>query len=264
MRRLVIGDIHSRHGALLEVFEKSGFDYDDDMLIILGDIVDGGSDAKTVVDELLRIKNKVFILGNHDEFFMRYINYNAKPVPWLTQGGTQTLESYGGDGAESVVPERHKRFFDNALYYFELDGKLFVHGGFDPEKPIRHQDAHELLWDRSIIRKAESKDIAGYSKVFIGHTTTQAVKRDSVNFKCRDCGVEWGRKFVNDKDLRNIDNCDNCGSENIHQSFGCVNPVMIGNLVCLDTGAGWDGRLTIMDIDSLEFWQSSLQEPPIK
>ena len=29
-----------------------------------------------------------------------------------------------------------------------------------------------------------------------------------------------------------------------------------GNIFNLDTGAGWDGKLTIMDIDTLRYWQS--------
>jgi len=33
-------------------------------------------------------------------------------------------------------------------------------------------------------------------------------------------------------------------------------PMQAGNIWNLDTGAGFKGRLTIMDIDTKEFWQS--------
>ena len=38
-------------------------------------------------------------------------------------------------------------------------------------------------------------------------------------------------------------------------------PIRFNNVYCLDTGGGWDGKLTIMDIDTEEYWQSKKQEP---
>ena len=35
-----------------------------------------------------------------------------------------------------------------------------------------------------------------------------------------------------------------------------VVPMNRCNVWNLDTGGGWSGKLTIMDIDSMEFWQS--------
>ena len=33
-------------------------------------------------------------------------------------------------------------------------------------------------------------------------------------------------------------------------------PVTLANVTLLDTGGGWDGKLTIMDVDTHEYWQS--------
>jgi serine/threonine protein phosphatase 1 len=38
-------------------------------------------------------------------------------------------------------------------------------------------------------------------------------------------------------------------------------PITFHNLTMLDTGAGWNGRLTIMNVDTGEYWQSSRQKP---
>lgn len=59
------GDIHGNYKALKQVLEKSNFDYDNDTLISLGDIVDGWSDTYKCVEELLKIKNRIDIKGNH-------------------------------------------------------------------------------------------------------------------------------------------------------------------------------------------------------
>ena len=56
MKTFVIGDIHGRFKALKEVLKNSKFDYINDKLIVLGDIVDGGIRTYDVVEELLKIK----------------------------------------------------------------------------------------------------------------------------------------------------------------------------------------------------------------
>lgn len=280
MKHYIIGDIHGRASALRDVLKQSKFDYDNDLLIILGDVADGGDNTKDVVEEMLKIRHRVFIMGNHDMMFIRHMMSGHVEPLWVNQGGAKTLNSYGGNvtpsehvtglpivkGLDNVsIPDAHVQFFRDAILHFEYNNNLFVHGGFDTNKPLHEQDDNTFLWDRSIIRKAEQGDIPGYDKIFVGHTTTQMIERDWVNYKCRDCGFEKSKQFENNTDLNDNADCDNCGSDNVHQSFGCVSPVLIGNLVCLDTGAGWDGKLTLMDVnDQQKYWQSELLEPAIK
>jgi len=65
-RTFVIADIHGRFCALRQVLDRSGFDPDSDLLIILGDIVDFGPETNESVDLLISVPNKVVLLGNHD------------------------------------------------------------------------------------------------------------------------------------------------------------------------------------------------------
>jgi serine/threonine protein phosphatase 1 len=37
-------------------------------------------------------------------------------------------------------------------------------------------------------------------------------------------------------------------------------PTFFSNLVMTDTGAGWFGKLTVMDVETFEFWQSDKVE----
>lgn len=66
MKRFVIGDIHGNLKGLLQCLERSGFNKEHDLLITLGDIADGYSYVYQVVEELLTIKNRIDIRGNHD------------------------------------------------------------------------------------------------------------------------------------------------------------------------------------------------------
>jgi len=231
MKRYVIGDIHGRYKALIEVLQKANFDYENDQLIVLGDIVDGGKQTYEVIEELLKINNLVYVLGNHDEWFIKHISGKWLNEIWIQQGGANTLRSYGANVTEGriiseesiidtsniMIPITHQEFFNNGKYYYEYNNMLFVHGGLNPAIPkIESQSNKDLLWDRSIIYYAQKKKILNYDKIFIGHTSTQ---------------------FQN-----NI-----------------MYPLKFNNLIMMDCGAGWNGKLAIMNIDTEEYYLSKQQ-----
>jgi len=56
-----MGDIHGNYKGLLQCLERSNFDYANDKLIQLGDVVDGWSESCECVTELLKIKNLISI-----------------------------------------------------------------------------------------------------------------------------------------------------------------------------------------------------------
>lgn len=219
MKTFVLGDLHGAHKALLQVFEKSDFDFQDDRLILLGDIVDGYPETYDCVQTLLTVQKRVFIRGNHDQWFMEYFEGYHPGRFWTDQGGFATLESYK-DG----VPVEHKIFFHSSVAYFiDEKNRLFVHGGFNPSYKIDNQNPDYLMWDRDLVETARrwevrknkngGRKIKLYEEVFVGHTTTSI----------------WTKEY---KPIRN------------------------SNLWMLDTGAGFEGKLTLMDVDTKEYWQS--------
>ena len=221
IKRFVIGDIHNRIEALKQVLQSSNFDYEKDLLISLGDVIDGGYNAYEVVEELLKIKNLKLIIGNHDKWFMNNISSGWSGSIWLNQGGKNTLNSYKKANPDGMIPVTHQEFFNNGSYYHILDNMLFVHGGFDTRLPIEENNIITLLWDRSLIEKHwNGRKERTFDKIFVGHTTTQM--------------------------------------------YGKVEPQFIGKLVMMDTGAGWNGKLTIMNIDTEEYYQSDIQKPAEK
>jgi len=232
MKRFVIGDIHGRYEALREVLQKSKFNYKKDKLIVLGDIVDGGDKVYDVVEELLKIKNLIFVRGNHDEWFIKFMNEGFDKEIWLQQGGKNTIRSYGGEVLNTYIsknimnttnlniPITHQNFFNQSVLYYIEDKMLFVHGGINPKIPkITSQSKIDLLWDRNLINYcSKGKKVPNYDKIFVGHTATHTI-------------------------INNI-----------------FTPINFGQLWCMDTGAGWDGLLTIMNIDTLETFKSKFQK----
>lgn len=235
MKTFVIGDIHGAHKALVQCLERSGFDKENDLLITLGDIVDGWSEVIEVVDELLTITNRIDIRGNHDQWFMDWYLTGVAKHQWLSQGGQVTFDAYLNLMRENLdkFNEHIYQFFGKQdFHYLDDNNRLFVHGGLpnwecDPDAV----SVDELMWDRHMYEVAlyhesrnrvekEQLSFKRYNEIFIGHTSTTY----NMNWRI-------GPSFV---------------------------PLHLTNLWNLDQGAGWEGKLSIMDVDTKEYWQSDL------
>jgi serine/threonine protein phosphatase 1 len=229
MRRFAVGDIHGAYKALKEVLIASNFNYDTDKLISVGDTADGWPDVSECFDELLKIKNLVYVMGNHDDWLRNWFNFNSTLPIWTSQGGNATLKNYRDrikeEGAEFIEP--HKKLLDEAPYYYITeDNKCFIHGGYNWHYDIADQSGYDLSWNRHLFATAcmwqewNEKDkpliiAKHFDEVFIGHTST-----------CR--------------------------------SHPDMLPVHVSNVWNIDQGAGWEGKLTLIDIDTHEYWQSTL------
>jgi len=237
-RTLALGDVHGAHKALKQVLEKSSFDKEEDRLIFLGDIVDGWSESYECVEELLTIKNLITIKGNHCDWFIKWINTGIHPDGWR-QGGYTTLQSYCKHLDKDCVntlfdnwttnllrtdlPRKHIEFFMNMQDFYIQDNKCFVHGGFDRMGSIYTQSSEFIYyWDRELWRKAQS------------------------------CVI--GQK------LQTIDQFDEIfiGHTTTESSYPDLKPVNCGRVWNLDQGAGWGGKLTLMDVNTKEYWQSDI------
>ncbi len=226
MKTYIIGDIHGEHNKLKACLESVNFDYQNDKLIQLGDVVDRGPDSYLCVEELLKIKNLIAIQGNHDEcWFQSLLNGKAEQGMLWKQGAKETYQSYVN---HSINPEIHLQFFANQVkYHIDEERRYFVHGGFNRHYPIEKQpDLTVYTWDRDLWHSALSyknmnesakqypfKIYGKPKEVFIGHTPT----------------LYWDK----------------------------TTPMLAANIWNLDTGCGKssDAKLTIMDLDTKEFKQ---------
>lgn len=199
----VVGDIHGAHKALKQCLERSEFNYQSDFLICLGDVCDGWPETRLCIDELLKIKNLTYILGNHDLWMLAWMKTKMAEHIWVTQGGAATIASYA-DG----IPLSHIEFLENALPYFVIDNKLFVHAGIDPRRPLEQQDIHTFSWDRTLIQKAWEHFVQG--------TTTKLTSFDEV--------------YIG------------------HTPIPFTQPIQSCEIWMMDTGAGWSGVLSIMNV----------------
>lgn len=229
---MVMGDIHGAHLALKQVLERSKFDFDNDTLIQLGDVADGWPYVYECVETLLSIRYGIYLRGNHDDWFKEWIETGIHPDGWR-QGGMQTKHSYQqalmSPNRESLtwskmgyglfMPPVHKDFWLNQLpYYVDKQNRLFIHAGFHRELYLKDQLEYNFWWDRELWKNAKNLDGA------VDKLSTQE------DFKVIFIGhTQLGAPYL---------------------------PIKACNIWNLDTGAGWNGKLTIMDISTYEYWQS--------
>ena len=226
-RTLVIGDIHGGLKALEQVLERARVTQND-ILIFLGDFVDGWNDTPKVVDFLIELDKThtcIFIRGNHEEMVLRWLSEGEDNEEWRLHGGQSTVEVY--QSVHDEIKKHHIEFLSRLNdYHLDSKNRLFVHAGFTNLKGVEYEYFKGMYcWDRTLWEAALSMDktlskkdlfypkrFALYEEIFIGHTPVTRI--------------------------------------------GYSVPVNRANVWNVDTGAAFKGRLTIMDVDTKEFWQS--------
>jgi serine/threonine protein phosphatase 1 len=218
-RTLVLGDVHGAHKALEQVLARSGFDPLQDRLISLGDLTDYHPDNAEVIETLMAIPQLVAVRGNHDIWVHEYLETGEADPLWLHNGGEATVESIYW--RQSGVQERYRRFFMKQVKYFiDEDNRLFVHAGIAPDVPMDMQPDLYLYWERKLWTMA----------------------------------AQWGNDIGPwpAHDFHEI----YVGHTPTHKFWPDLKPVHFGNIWNLDQGIKRDGRLTLMDVATKEFWQS--------
>ncbi len=180
--------------------------------VYLGDYVDRGPDSAGVVDRLIADTlpgfERVFLMGNHEDFLLQFLDVAGAMAGWFYNGGIRTLESYDVDLAgpdawttdprqvqrafRSLLPAAHLEFFQ-ALDLYHVEGDyLFVHAGVRPRRPLVDQTRADLLWIRDEFLYSD----ADHGHVVVhGHTPCDAVeiRRNRIGI---DTGAVYGGKLT--------------------------------------------------------------------
>lgn len=193
-----IGDIHGHLDKLVALIDKISVDFEHDRLIFLGDYVDRGPNSYGVVEYLIELKKKcsrcVFLKGNHEYMLEKYL-VDGDSFTYMLNGGRQTIESYlkhTPTASETLIPARHRAFFDSLLMYFETEDYIFVHAGLRPKIPLEKQSVQDMLWIRyDFIESAYNHG----KKIVFGHTPISSPKIEP-NKISLDTGVAYGGRLT--------------------------------------------------------------------
>ena len=152
-------------------------------------------------------------------------NHDLWTLDWALEGKKDRVwTSQGGMATinsynDELLPQEHINFLQKAHLWLLVDNKIFIHGGFDPNFSIDKQGRDKFVWDRDLINSAWKKS------------------QEDNNFKFS----VYEEIFLGHTPVQN---------------FQSHLPLHLCNVWALDTGAGWKGTLTIMDIYTKQYWQS--------
>lgn len=229
MNTFVVGDIHGGLKALIQVLNKLELK-DKDTLIFVGDYVDGWSESAQVIQFLLQLSEKfncVFIKGNHDVWCEDWLKSGYVDPTWYMHGGKETMDSYAPISKDEK--QDHLTFFNKmALFHIDNENRLFVHAGFTSMHGVEKEVFtacfyfDRTLWEMALTMNSEiDEDSVLYPNRLKHYKEIYIGHTPTINYKC-------------------------------------LEPMHAVNIWNVDTGAAFTGRLTAMNIDSKEFFQSDM------
>ncbi|AFL80600.1 hypothetical protein Aeqsu_1102 [Aequorivita sublithincola DSM 14238] len=227
MRTVVIGDIHGGLKALKQLMDSANLPKNS-QYIFMGDYVDGWSESAEVISYLINFSQEndcIFIRGNHDELLYNYLKTGEKNPMWLSQGGESSVKSYSK--LSKIEKGIHLRFLENLInYHIDSENRLFLHAGFTNQHgPQNEYYSNMVYWDRTLWEMVCAMDLD------ISQEDDKYPKRLKL-FK----EIYIGHTPVT--------------------RLGFNKPANFANVWNVDTGAAFRGKLSMLDVDSKEIWQS--------
>lgn len=210
-RVYAVGDIHGRLDLLDPLLSSIASDIaahpgEQAELIFLGDFIDRGPESKAVIDRLAAgdlPAPATFLMGNHEEMLLSFLERPEDASQWLLNGGEETLRSYGmvpedlarhpeaaRDRLLQVMPGAHLEFFESLQLSMARSGYFFCHAGVRPGVPLDQQDRFDLLWIREPFLTYEGD----FGKVVVhGHTPVRRVESLANRVGVDTGAFIWGR-----------------------------------------------------------------------
>lgn len=226
-----MGDVHGAHKALLQCLERSAFDPKTDRLIQLGDIVDGHDQVFGCVETLLTISNLVAIKGNHDEWLREFIETGYHPALW-NFGGVETARSY-----LRAAGKTERMLYTGEGYKTALN-------------PHDIPKSHRIFFSQQLLYFIDETNNCYVHGGFDRHRPIRGQEPEM---------YYWNRELWIDT-LKAKEPVDDFQTVFLGHSstrhWDSSRPMQVANVINLDTGAGTNGCLTIMDVQTKKFWQS--------
>ena len=165
----------------------------------------------------------VFLRGNHESLTLDWMHTHNENLQWLSHGGLATVAAYRTISNEEK--QEHRSFLEDLAYYhLDDENRLFVHGGFTNQRGVEAEFFKEYLcWDRTLWEMALA-----------------------INPKIPEDDLMYPKRLKNYKEIfighTPVTHC------------GFTIPTQAAKVWNIDTGAAFQGKVSIMDVDSKEFY----------
>ena len=222
MSTYVMSDLHGCYDAYLQMLEKIQFS-DEDMLYVLGDVLDRGSHPIQIILDLMKRDNVVCLAGNHEEMALECLSFLVKEITEdnlrrMIQNPeiVEKLLNWQQNGSIPTTDEFHKLDMQTRMavldYIAEFDMYEEVHvgdrvyilvhaglGNFAPDKEMWEYELDVLVWQRPDYEMQYFPD----KYVITGHTPTMLIEGNprpgyifrKNNHIAIDCGAGFGGRL---------------------------------------------------------------------
>lgn len=198
----VVGDIHGCYTKLMSKLKELKFNFNSDLLISVGDLVDRGPENEKVFN-LLREHWFISIKGNHEQFCQEgFLNEHVAYSHKAPNNGGSWFYNLNEDIQEHIV-NRFKSLPIMLEVQYQNKKFGFVHADvpntdWDKLKKEVIEDykyqgrsARDLcMWNRYTVY-SDTADIKNIHRVFLGHTVLEKIKHVG-NCTFLDTGVVFG------------------------------------------------------------------------
>ena len=157
-RILAIADVHGENGKLQKLLVKAGYQPDNDLLVICGDMIDRGKENLATLQtcDELRKKGAVLLKGNHEQFLQESLLEMTEGDGWRSRPSENLHNWYTSNGGAEMFGEirdlsadkleRILTFAQSLPLYFSSGNFIFSHAGANVKKPIVANTENETVW----------------------------------------------------------------------------------------------------------------------
>jgi len=177
----VIGDVHGHFKTLESLIEQLSLN-EQDIVVLLGDLIDRGPTSADVVRFARTTPNVYALRGNHeqmmidgfdDALFFKESNEDARI--WYHNGGKNTESSYmflyGDDGSACEKALVDVKWMESLPTEIVLNDWRFVHAGYNQYHDVEGQPEEVHLWIRGLFFNSKHA-IDPQRTILFGHTVT--------------------------------------------------------------------------------------------
>ena len=178
-RILAVGDVHGCFKKLNSLWQKISVT-DNDLVIFLGDYIEGGKENLKVLRWLMahnQKENFIILRGNMDDMFLDSFAPNNPNIIYTGEfAAAQELNS-----ASFEEPELVKQVYDfltnlKNFYSIKIGGReyFFCHAGINPNKPLNEQNEETLIWGNNLFYRIYD----GEAVIIVGHKSPRKVMKN--------------------------------------------------------------------------------------
>lgn len=200
-RVLAIGDIHGHYSEFISLYKKLEVT-DEDLIILLGDLIQGGEENLKMLRWAMAAKSKknvIILMGNAEDDFLKKFS-KTNPNIFEVKGSTAIELASAAKNEPTLIKDVYNFLKNLRTHYFLQNLFFFCHAGIDPKRALSEQTKSKLLSNRP---KNFADDYRGRALIVVGHTRVQKInpsyttpiKISEKNILLLDTGIKRGGKI---------------------------------------------------------------------